>query len=62
MYPVASNQAQTPHIFRLDYKEGNYTVYVDNKAVGTAESDIRASAIGMGHPPCYYLPFSHPRR
>lgn len=47
-----------PHIFRLDYHQGNYTMYVDDIAVGSVKSDIRASAIGLGHPFCYYLPFS----
>lgn len=56
--PGGFKPSADPHIFRLEYSEGNYTVYVDNKAVGTAKSDIRASAIGLGHPPCYYLPFS----
>ncbi len=46
------------HLFKLEYSQGNYTVYVDNIAVGSAKSQIRASVIGIGHPPCYYLPFS----
>jgi len=56
--PGVFKPSADPHIFRLDYKEGNYTVYVDNEAVGTAKSDVRASVIGLGHPSCYYLPFS----
>jgi hypothetical protein len=56
--PGGFKPSADPHIFRLEYKEGNYTMYVDNEAVGTAKSDIRASAVGIGHPYCYYMPFS----
>ncbi|XHH07943.1 MAG: hypothetical protein ACFCUE_10240 [Candidatus Bathyarchaeia archaeon] len=56
--PGGFKPSADPHIFRLDYSQGNYTLYVDNTAVATVKSDIRASAIGLGHPPCYYLPFS----
>jgi hypothetical protein len=56
--PGGFKPSADPHIFRLDYHQGNYTVYVDNTAVGTVKTDIRVSAIGLGHPPCYYVPFS----
>lgn len=56
--PGGFKPSADPHIFKLEYSQGNYTVYVDNVPVGTAKSQIRASAIGIGHPPCYYLPFS----
>jgi hypothetical protein len=56
--PGGFKPSADPHVFRLEYIQGNYTMYVDNQVVGTAKSDVRASVIGIGHPPCYYVPFS----
>ncbi len=46
-----------PHIYRLEYSNGNYTVYVDNKVVASGASSIRPTAIGLGHPPITTLPY-----
>ncbi len=45
------------HIYRFEYSGGNYTVYVDNKAVATCASIVRPTAIGLGHPPISTLPY-----
>lgn len=44
------------HLYRLEYVGGTYTVYVDGKAVASAESQVRPDGIGIGHPPVYTLP------
>jgi hypothetical protein len=45
------------HTYLLEYADGNYTVYVDNKAVASTASQIRPTAIGLGHPPIPTLPY-----
>lgn len=45
------------HTYRLEYVKGNYTVYVDNRAVASMASQIRPTAIGLGHPPIPTLPY-----
>ncbi len=46
------------HLYRLEYKQGIYTVYVDGKAVTSQASQVRPDGIGIGHPPVYTLPNS----
>jgi hypothetical protein len=46
------------HMYRLEYRQGIYTVYVDNTAVASAQSQIRPDSIGIGHPPVNTLPNS----
>jgi hypothetical protein len=48
----------TKHIFKLEYVNGVYTLYVDQTEVASAQSQVRPNSIGFGHPPIYYLPFS----
>ena len=44
------------HLYRLAFNQGVYTVYVDNVAVASTQSQIRPNLIGLGHPPVYVLP------
>ncbi len=46
------------HLYRLEYSQGIYTVYVDGKAVTSQASRVRPDGIGIGHPPVYTLPNS----
>ena len=46
------------HVFRLDYSEGVYTVFVDSVQVAYVSSQVRPDTIGFGHPPKYDIPFS----
>jgi hypothetical protein len=46
------------HVFRLDYSEGSYTVFVDSVEIASVSSQVRPDTIGFGHPPTYYIPFS----
>jgi len=46
-------------VFRLEYIEGVYTVFVDSVEVAKESSHLRPDTIGFGHPPAYYVPFTH---
>lgn len=46
-------------IFKLEYKKGVYTVFIDSKEIASERSQIRPDNIGFGHPPAYYVPFTH---
>ena len=46
------------HVFRLDYIEGIYIVFVDTVEVASVSSQVRPDTIGFGHPPAYYIPYS----
>ena len=46
------------HLYRLEYLQSSYTVYVDGKAVASQASQVRPDGIGIGHPPVYTLPNS----
>ncbi len=46
------------HLYRLEYRQGTYTVYVDGMAVASQASQVRPDGIGIGHPPVYTLPNS----
>lgn len=47
-----------PHIFRLEYLRGVYTLLVDGSEVASAPSQSMPEIIGFGHPPAQHLPFS----
>lgn len=57
-YVAGFKPASPSHMYRLEYANGNYTVYVDNKIVASQASDLRPTAIGLGHPPISDLPYS----
>jgi len=46
------------HLYRLEYRQGTYTVYVDGTAVASQRSQVRPDGIGIGHPPVNTLPNS----
>jgi hypothetical protein len=46
------------HVFRLDYINGTYTVFVDTVEVASVSSQVRPDTMGFGHPPAYYIPYS----
>jgi hypothetical protein len=46
------------HVYRLECRQGVYTVYVDGSPVASEGSQIRPDGIGIGHPPVYTLPNS----
>lgn len=47
-----------PHVYRLEYLRGVYTLLVDGSEVASAPSQSMPEIIGFGHPPVQYLPFS----
>jgi hypothetical protein len=53
-YKPSSNK----HLYRLEYTEGVYTVYVDGTSVAFAPSDRRPDLIGFGHAPRYDIPLT----
>jgi len=57
-YVAGFKPASPAHLYRLEYFGGNYTVYVDNTAVASVASDVRPTAIGLGHPPTSTIPYS----
>ena len=44
------------HVYRLEYIEGVYTVYVDGATVASAPSERRPNTIGFGHAPRSDIP------
>ncbi len=46
------------HLYRLEYRQGIYVVYVDGKTVASQASQVRPDGIGIGHPPVSTLPNS----
>jgi hypothetical protein len=47
-------------IFRLQYSQGIYTVYLNGKVIASGESELRADTIGFGYPPNPLIPVRIP--
>jgi len=50
--------SSAPHLYKLTYTQGVYTVHVDGKEVASVPSQKRPNTIVVGSPPLYYLPQS----
>jgi hypothetical protein len=45
------------HSYKIEYSQGNYSIYVDNLNVASIESQERPNMIVLGTPPTPYIPF-----
>jgi hypothetical protein len=43
---------------KLEYSNGNYTLYIDGTEISSAASQIRPDTLGLGHPRCVQLPIA----
>jgi hypothetical protein len=46
-------------IFRLQYSQGIYILYLNGTVIASEKSSLRADTIGFGHPPIFYVPMSY---
>ncbi len=57
-YVQGFKPSSAPHLLKLAYTQGVYTVDVDGKEVASVPSQKRPDTIVLGSPPLYYLPQS----
>ncbi len=57
-YVQGFKPSSAPHLYRLTYNSGIYTVYVDGEQVAQVESQDRPDTIVLGSAPLYYVPWS----
>jgi len=43
---------------KLEYSNGNYTLYIDGNEIASAASQMRPDTLGLGHPRCSTLPIA----
>jgi hypothetical protein len=58
LHSSGESLTQSFHIFKLRYINGVYALFVDGKITSQVASPVRANRIGLGHLPCYYVPYS----
>jgi hypothetical protein len=56
-YVQGFKPSSPPHLYKLTYISGVYTVYVEDQQVAQVESKDRPDTIILGHAPIYYVPF-----
>ena len=43
---------------KLEYSNGNFTLYIDGNEIASVESQMRPDTLGLGHPRCSSLPIA----